>query len=552
MKKRIFAGMCTTAILAVVLSAILLSVVCYQRLYSQMMTATKNEAGYVLAAVEGAGIDYLDNLVPVTNARITWIAADGTVLYDSAGPEAEMENHGDRLEVRSALQYGSGQDERLSSTLGEKTYYYALRMDDGTVVRVSNTIGSVYTILLGAVPMTVVVVALAVVLAVFLSRRQTEHILKPLNSMDLEEPASHPEAYDELAPFFVRIAGQNKKIREQMEVPQRQQRELASITANMREGLVVLDGSAAILAINRSARAILGAVEENCTGQSVFAYCRDRQFLAAVEKALSGESADGVVELRGRTYRLITSPPEQVEARGAILLLVDVTESYSAEQLRREFSANVSHELKTPLTSISGYAELLQSGMVKQEDVVPFARRIYSEANRLIALVQDIIKLSRLDEGGGEDKMEPVKLLTLAGTVADRLQELAEERRVIVWVEGEERIVQGVPALLDEMVYNLCENAVRYNRTGGSVTITVGAREGKTFLSVADTGIGIPEGDRERVFERFYRVDSGRSKQSGGTGLGLSIVKHAARCHGARIDLSSREGEGTVITVSFP
>lgn len=543
--------MCTITVIAVVLSALLLSIVSYRRLYSQMTAGTRNEAGYVAAAVEAAGEDYLARLAPTGGVRVSWIAADGRVLYDSAEAPERMGNHAGRTEVRQALVSGIGEDARLSGTLGKKTYYYALRLEDGTVIRLANTIDSVYATLLQSAVPTVAAVIAVVLAAAYLSRRQTGRILKPLDSLDLEDPAANETAYDELAPILRRMAGQNRKIREQMEVLQRQQDELASITANMREGLIVLDGSAGVLSLNRSARALLAAGEEDCLGKSVFGYCRDRTFLTAVERALAGESADGVLQLHGRTFRLIASPAER-GAGGAILLLIDVTESYSAEQLRREFSANVSHELKTPLTSISGYAELIQNGMVRPEDVPAFAGRIYQEANRLIALVQDIIKISRLDEGAEELSFQPVELLPLARSAALRLQRQAEERQVTLTVEGKGCTVQGAAGLLDEMIYNLVENAVRYNRPGGFVKVTAEERQGCGVLTVEDSGIGIPEADRERVFERFYRVDPGRSKQSGGTGLGLSIVKHAAQRHGAEVTLRSTEGEGTAVTVTFP
>ena len=361
------------------------------------------------------------------------------------------------------------------------------------------------------------------------------------------------EAYDELAPFLSRINKQKQQIRLEQAAQRRQRADLDSITANMREGLVVLDGSASVLSLNRSARRLLHLEEQDCVGKSIFGYCRSKQFIPAVESVLAGESVDTVMELQGRALRLLASPSQGADGtKGAILLLMDVTETYSAEQMRREFSANVSHELKTPLTSISGYAELMMNGMVKSEDIVPFAQRIHQEATRLIALVQDIIRLSRLDEGSEDLTKEPVDLLPLAKAAAEHLAALADDRKVTLTVEGESVTVEGVKPLLEEMLFNLCENAVRYNKPDGSVIVTVGQEKGKAFFSVKDTGIGIPEADRERVFERFYRVDSGRSKQSGGTGLGLSIVKHAAQCHGAAIDLDSRVGEGTTITVRFP
>lgn len=553
MRKRIFSGMCVAALIAVAVSAVLLSWMDYRLLYDQMKTATRNEAGYVVAAVEGAGTGYLSRLAPVTGARITYVDQDGTVLYDSAEPASQMENHADREEIMAAARTGYGDASRLSDTMRTKTYYYAVRLSDGTIIRVSNATRSVLDVFLHSVPLLILIIVLALLSAVVLARRMAKKIVRPINDLDLEHPLENQGVYDELAPFLSRIARQNSQIHEQLEAQQRQRREFAAITANMREGLIVLDPNAVILSANRSARKLLNIPDEPCEGKSVFAYCRSRQFLPAVEKVLDGQSADTVLELPDRALRLLANPSESADgAKGALLLLVDVTESHSAEQMRREFSANVSHELKTPLTSISGYAELMMNGMVRQEDVAPFAGRIYHEANRLIALVQDIIKLSRLDEGVGLPDKQPVELLELAQGAAAQLEEAAAQRSVTVSVQGEKTTVTGIAPLLQEMLYNLTENAVRYNKPGGRVTVTVGQKEGKPFFSVADTGIGIPKADQERVFERFYRVDSGRSKQSGGTGLGLSIVKHAARCHGAAIDLKSEEGKGTTITVTFP
>lgn len=553
MKKRIFVGMCSTAVIAVLLSTILLSYISYQQLYEQMKRATRNEAGYVVAAVEGAGTDYLDSLAPVTGARITRVDTDGTVLYDSAEPPEQMENHGDRKEIQEALKAGFGDAARLSDTMRDQTYYYAMRIEDGTVIRVSNTIDSVFSLFLNSIPLMVVTVLVAVVVAIFLARRQTKKILQPINALNLEHPLENTQIYDEIVPFLTRIEKQNHQLHEQIEAQRRQQEELTAITENMREGLVVIDQNAAVLSMNKSARRMLHVEENEFTGTSVYAYCRSKEFIGLIERVLDGEGGDAVIQWQERALRMVVSPAEAMDgAKGATLLLMDITETYSAEQMRREFSANVSHELKTPLTSISGYAELMMNGMVKQEDVAPFAKRIYDEANRLIALVQDIIKLSRLDEGTETLEMRPVNLLSLAHTVSDHLQALAEERHVTIQVDGEAQEVNGVPPLLEEMMFNLCENAVRYNKPDGHVTVTVGKRHGKAFFEVADTGIGIPEADHDRVFERFYRVDPGRSKQSGGTGLGLSIVKHAAACHHAEIYLESKVGEGTRITVQFP
>ena len=553
MKKRIFSGMCLVAVLAVVLSALLFSWMSYQQLFDQMRTITRDEAGYVVAAIEGSGTDALEKLGPVNAARITYVGQDGTVLYDSEEQPESMENHLEREEVQEALKLGFGDANRSSDTMQEQTYYYAIRMDDGTVVRVSNTTGSVLALFLHSVPLLVVIVIITILVAVVLARRAARNIVQPINDLDLDNPMNNGEAYDELAPFLSRIDKQKQQIRLEQAAQRRQRADLDSITANMREGLVVLDGSASVLSLNRSARRLLHLEEQDCVGKSIFGYCRSKQFIPAVESVLAGESVDTVMELQGRALRLLASPSQGADGtKGAILLLMDVTETYSAEQMRREFSANVSHELKTPLTSISGYAELMMNGMVKSEDIVPFAQRIHQEATRLIALVQDIIRLSRLDEGSEDLTKEPVDLLPLAKAAAEHLAALADDRKVTLTVEGESVTVEGVKPLLEEMLFNLCENAVRYNKPDGSVIVTVGQEQGKAFFSVKDTGIGIPEADRERVFERFYRVDSGRSKQSGGTGLGLSIVKHAAQCHGAAIDLDSRVGKGTTITVRFP
>ena len=513
-----------------------------QEIYRQM----KQEAAYVSRGLEETGVDYFTSLK--ASQRLTWVDADGTVLYDSAADPASMENHLDREEIAQALRSGEGRSEHLSSTVLEKTLYYALRLDDGTVLRVACTRSTVGAMVLGVVQPLLWVVVLALVLSGVLASRLARQITKPINSLDLENPRLD-ETYEELFPLVSRLREQNRTITRQMDDLSRRQREFTALAENMSEGVLLLDSKGNLLSGNQSAYALLGQGERPAVLRPD--NCR-REIWEAAEKALAGRHAETLMTADTRIFEILASPvAANGQVTGAVILMVDVTEREERESLRREFSANVSHELKTPLTSISGFAELMKEGLVEPDKMKEFAGDIYKECSQLIALVDDILKLSRLDEGSQELATEAVDLYALSGDILENLRPMAAKRNITLRLEGDHQIIQGVWRILNEMVYNLCDNAIKYNKDGGRVTVRVSGTGESAVLSVADTGIGISKGQQERVFERFYRVDKSHSRRVGGTGLGLSIVKHGAQYHNARLVLDSEPGTGTTITLTF-
>ena len=513
-----------------------------QEIYRQM----KQEAAYVSRGLEETGVDYFTSLK--ASQRLTWVDADGTVLYDSAADPASMENHLDREEIAQALRSGEGRSEHLSSTVLEKTLYYALRLDDGTVLRVACTRSTVGAMVLGVVQPLLWVVVLALVLSGVLASRLARQITKPINSLDLENPRLD-ETYEELFPLVSRLREQNRTITRQMDDLSRRQREFTALAENMSEGVLLLDSKGTLLSGNQSAYALLGQGERPAVLRPD--NCR-REIWEAAEKALAGRHAETLMTADTRILEILASPvAANGQVTGAVILMVDVTEREERESLRREFSANVSHELKTPLTSISGFAELMKEGLVEPDKMKEFAGDIYKECSQLIALVDDILKLSRLDEGSQELATEAVDLYALSGDILENLRPMAAKRNITLRLEGDHQIIQGVWRILNEMVYNLCDNAIKYNKDGGRVTVRVSGTGESAVLSVADTGIGISKGQQERVFERFYRVDKSHSRRVGGTGLGLSIVKHGAQYHNARLVLDSEPGTGTTITLTF-
>ncbi len=513
-----------------------------QEIYRQM----KQEAAYVSRGLEETGVDYFTSLK--ASQRLTWVDADGTVLYDSAADPASMENHLDREEIAQALRSGEGRSEHLSSTVLEKTLYYALRLDDGTVLRVACTRSTVGAMVLGVVQPLLWVVVLALVLSGVLASRLARQITKPINSLDLENPRLD-ETYEELFPLVSHLREQNRTITRQMDDLSRRQREFTALAENMSEGVLLLDSKGNLLSGNQSAYALLGQGERPAVLRPD--NCR-REIWEAAEKALAGRHAETLMTADTRILEILASPvAANGQVTGAVILMVDVTEREERESLRREFSANVSHELKTPLTSISGFAELMKEGLVEPDKMKEFAGDIYKECSQLIALVDDILKLSRLDEGSQELTTEAVDLYALSGDILENLRPMAAKRNITLRLEGDHQIIQGVWRILNEMVYNLCDNAIKYNKDGGRVTVRVSGTGESAVLSVADTGIGISKGQQERVFERFYRVDKSHSRRVGGTGLGLSIVKHGAQYHNARLVLDSEPGTGTTITLTF-
>lgn len=553
MTRKIFQSMIAVVVSVLLLSLALITGVLYEHFESAMLDQMRTTASFVEQGVKEDGMKYLDEMSS-SQCRITWIEADGTVKFDNRSDPSTMENHADRAEVKEALENESGTSIRRSSTLSEHTLYYAKRMQDGTVLRLAMSQRSVLFLMGGMISPVVFIFLAACALAGVLSYRVSKKIVKPLGSIDLQHP-EQVETYDELSPFLQRIAAQNREIRSQMEEIRKQQQEFSMITENMSEGLFVVDRNYQILSYNRSAVRIFGMAPESVP-ENLLAVNRSEGFRSVVDSALKGRHAQENLELDGRVYQIIASPVCQQEDAldlvGAVILTLDVTEKEAQEQYRREFTANVSHELKTPLTSISGIAEIIRNGIVRPEDIPHFAGKIYDESQRLITLIGDIIKLSRLDENQVPMERESVDLLETARDVVQQLASIARKNGVTLVTNGSHGVVNGVRQVLGEMVYNLCENAVKYNRPGGRVWVDVRQAADHVELCVKDTGIGIPAAEQGRIFERFYRVDKSHSKAVGGTGLGLSIVKHGAALHHAAIHVDSEPGEGTAITLTFP
>lgn len=549
MTKRIFSAICVMVILSVMLTAGLVSAVIYERHLTEIKQTIRAEADYIASFMSDREVSdsELEQLSAITRGRVTWISQNGAVLFDSAKQPSLMENHANRKEVIESQESGIGEDTRRSKTLNETSYYFARQMSDGTVLRVAYTTQSLYSTMSSTFLTLMLMLCFILAVAVLISRKLTKRIIEPINHLNLTNPLVD-DSYEELYPLLSRINIQNQQIVNQIAELGRMQSEFSAIIENMREGLLLLSSESSILSINPSAADLLGVSHESCLGKYLLNYERSEEMRTIVEQLEQKKSSEIILNKAGRSYQLIANP---VPTGGSILLILDVTERIAAEQLRREFSANVSHELKTPLQSISGYAEIMKSGIAKQEDFPVFIERIYREAQRLISLVEDIIELSHLDEGGNMPT-EKVELLSVMREASDRLQEAAKNVEVSITVSGEPVYITGVRRLISEMIYNLCDNAIKYNRKGGKVELSVSVSDNRdVLLTVSDTGCGIPLEHQSRVFERFYRVDKSHSKETGGTGLGLSIVKHAASCHNARVTLSSTENVGTIVTVRF-
>jgi len=509
----------------------------------------RDELSLAAAAVEDGGTDYLSQLT-ADRYRLTWIAADGSVLYDTKTDAESLENHASRAEVSQALATGTGESTRYSSTLMEKTMYYAQRLDDGTVLRISISRATVGMIAVGMIQPLLIVLIVALILSGLLARRLSRRIVDPLNSLDLEHPLDN-DAYEELSPLLKRIHHQHVEIQTQLRELREKTDEFTQITGSMREGLVLLDEHGSILSINAAAQALFGA-DAQCVGRDFLTIERSHEISAAIQAAAADGHSEVRAERAGRVYQFdISRTTSDGKFLGTVILAFDITEQEFAERNRREFTANVSHELKTPLQGIIGSAELIENGMVRPDDLPRFVGHIHAEAARLVTLIDDIIRLSQLDEGDAMPT-EPVDLLAVSQEAAENLHDAAAARNVTVSVTGQPAVLPGVRRLIYEIVYNLCDNAIKYNRDGGRVDVTVAADAGGSSITVADTGIGIAPEHQARVFERFYRVDKSHSKASGGTGLGLSIVKHAVQYHHGRIELESTPGTGTTIRVVFP
>lgn len=551
MRKRVFGSIFLTSLVTLLLTAGLFLLAVHAGLTRDLRSRLAKEAGYLASTVSAdSNLSDISSLGLLCADRLTLISRDGTVLYDNQNGASGMENHLGRPEIQQAAETGVGEDSRLSETLEQQTYYYALRLANGDFLRVSATADSAFGALSSASPWIVLVVLLALLVAALLASRLTHVFLAPITSLDLHDPLKNA-AYDELSPLLHRIDRQNRRIRVQMDELRRRQAEFDDITARMDEGLVLFSASGDILFANHAVRRLF---PRDSAAGNYLTLCRDAAYTQAVEAALAGGGAHTKMEKNGRTYALTASSvAEDGAGHAAVLFIVDITEREQAEQQRQEFTANVSHELKTPLTSIMGYAEIIESGIAKPADIAPFAGKIRTEAQRLLSLIEDIIRLSQLDAGGEEVPFEPIELLSLCGTVRSRLQSKADRLGLSIECRGAAATVSGQRRTLEQMVFNLADNALAYNRPNGSVTLETGTNSsGAPFVRVSDTGIGIAPADQPRVFERFYRVDKSHSKMTGGTGLGLSIVKHGAALHHAEITLDSTPNVGTKITLTFP
>lgn len=519
----------------------------FDRLYDEKL---ENELTYISRGVEYNGVEYLEG-VSADVCRITWVASDGVVIFDNTVDASSMENHGQREEIVEAFAMGYGESVRYSDTMATKTDNLAMLLADGTVIRVSSATDTLLHMFAEMMKPLLFVFFCTLIVAALFAYKTSRGIVKPLEDLDLEHPED-VKTYDELTPFLRRIEQQNQQIRAQMQELKRQQTEFSAITENMNEGFVVIDKQHKILSYNSSALKLLG-VTPDIEYKTVLELNRSEAFQKAITVAFAGKHNEQVMKSEGGVYSIFANPVFQEEdVTGAIVVIMDVTEKEQRESLRREFSANVSHELKTPLTSISGTAEIMKNGMVKPEDIPYFSGMIYKEAQRLINLVGDIIKLSKLEETDISSQKMPVDLSFMANTIVESLHTEAEKKSVTIETNIEPNCqVIGILSIVDEIVYNLCENAIKYNVDGGKVKVTVRKLENGVELIVEDTGIGIPYQEQQRVFERFYRVDKSHSKEIGGTGLGLSIVKHGILTLGADLQLESQEGVGTKIIVRF-
>ena len=549
MTKRIFRATLLVGVAVLIASLTLVMGALYSYFGRVQESQLRDELSLAVVGVEQNGIDYLKQLES-DQYRITWLRADGAVLYDTQADAESMENHAQRQEVQQALATGEGESSRYSDTLLQKTVYYAKRLPDGTVLRLSAIRVTTGVLVLNMLQPILLVLAAALILSGVLASRLARRITEPLNRLDLEHPLEN-DTYEELAPLLRRMEHQRRQIDRQMDELRRRSEEFEQITGSMSEGLVLLDEAGVILSINPAARRLLDAAED-CVGQDLLTVDRDVALSDALRQAAEQGHSEFRGQRNGREYQFdVTRIQSEGRTAGTVLLVFDVTERAFAERNRREFTANVSHELKTPLQGIIGSAELLENGLVKQEDVPRFIGHIRSEAQRLVTLIGDIIRLSQLDEGEPMPA-EPVELLALAREAAESLQSAAAARNVTITVEGGPVELTGVRRLLYEIVFNLCDNAIKYNTDGGRVQVTVTKENETAAVTVRDTGIGIPPDQQDRVFERFYRVDKSHSKASGGTGLGLSIVKHAVQYHHGAIHLQSEVGKGTEIRVTFP
>lgn len=550
MKNKIFRALVALAAMAVLVASGLITFLVSQDYFNETKKELAQEARYISMGLESGGNDFLNKIAAEngSNVRITLIDKDGIVLFDNQAEAKTLENHAMRQEIMEAVAVGAGEAERFSDTLDKTTYYYAVRLDDGKILRLARTIDSIYKSVLQMLPIMGGIVIVVAFLASIVARRVTFNLIKPLDQVNLDEPLNN-ETYDELAPFLTRIAKQKRQLSKNLKKLRGKQEELTIITNNMNEGLVLLNGQQNVLFINESAAKIFGFSAKEVIGRNILTVDRAQEVQDLLQKVSQAGKGEGLYEKDGHFYQLSGS---SVNGSGSVILIYDVTEKMTAEKLRREFSANVSHELKTPLQSILGYAEIMKNGLVKDEDKQRFLERIHAEAGNMIELIQNIMELSRLDENKTLDEFEDVDLLKLAQSVTLRLKHKAQTKGVTLNVSGSSACVCGVQSILSEVLYNLVDNSIKYNKDNGKVDVKVQDASDEVTVSVSDTGIGIGAADRERVFERFYRADKSHSKEIGGTGLGLSIVKHGVLFHKGRVELESEPGVGTTITFVLP
>lgn len=550
MKNKIFRALVALAAMAVLVASGLITFLVSQDYFNETKKELAQEARYISMGLESGGNDFLNKIAAEngSNVRITLIDKDGIVLFDNQAEAKTLENHAMRQEIMEAVAVGAGEAERFSDTLDKTTYYYAVRLEDGKILRLARTIDSIYKSVLQMLPIMGGIVIVVAFLASIVARRVTFNLIKPLDQVNLDEPLDN-ETYDELAPFLTRIAKQKRQLSKNLKKLRGKQEELTIITNNMNEGLVLLNGQQNVLFINESAAKIFGFSAKEVIGRNILTVDRAQEVQDLLQKVSQAGKGEGLYEKDGHFYQLSGS---SVNGSGSVILIYDVTEKMTAEKLRREFSANVSHELKTPLQSILGYAEIMKNGLVKDEDKQRFLERIHAEAGNMIELIQNIMELSRLDENKTLDEFEDVDLLKLAQSVTLRLKHKAQTKGVTLNVNGSSACVCGVQSILSEVLYNLVDNSIKYNKDNGKVDVKVHDGAEEVTVSVSDTGIGIGAADRERVFERFYRADKSHSKEIGGTGLGLSIVKHGVLFHKGRVELESEPGVGTTITFVLP
>lgn len=550
MTKKIFKSTVLVATTVLICGIALAMAILYQYFGKEMNMELKKEASYLAYGVELQGTEYLQK-IKNSDARITYIDKDGTVLYDNQADALQMENHSNREEFQKAQESGSGFSDRISDTLSERTVYYALRLSDDSVLRVASTQSSILALTLQLLPPFLGIMIIMIIFAGLISSKSARRLVEPINALNLDQPEQN-DGYEEIGPLLSRIYKQKCQISAQLENARRNQEEFTIITENMQEGLLVIDAYTMILSGNSSVWKLF-QMKEPKTGESVYSLDRNEDFRKVIEHVLAGQHGSALLKLDGEFVQMIANPVfRETKVVGAVLLLVNETEKIERENLRREFSANVSHELKTPLTSISGFAEIIQDGFVKDEDIKKFAGRIYKEAQRLIQLVEDTIKVSQLDEGANPYEWEQVDLYGVVKDVCNNLKGIAEKKNVHLFIDGKPLVFHTVRPILEEVIYNLCDNGIKYNHEDGTVSIHFQDMGDKVQLTVKDNGIGIPREDSNRVFERFYRVDKSHSKEIGGTGLGLSIVKHGVTFLGGTLNMISELGKGTEITMVFP